>query len=177
MQDNSVNPSPRERLVQWEDPKAIVEMSRGLSGLEFLSGIRDGSIPPPPFATLLGVRIVQVAKGVVVFEADPAEEHYNASGVAHGGFVMALLDFALGSAINSTLPDNSGCRTIDVHARLLRPVTKEAGTVRCEARIVSATRSLATSEGRLVDGNGAVLATGTSACAIYSPPANSEVAP
>jgi len=157
----------RERLVRWEDPQISVERSQGLSGLEILNAILDGSIPPPPYAALLNVRLTKVDAGRVVFEADPGEEHYNPAGVVHGGFAMSLLDFALGSAVNSTLPASSAYGTIDVHTRLLRPITKNTGTLRCEARLVSVTRSLGTSEGNIVDASGKVLATGTSACAIF----------
>ncbi len=164
----STDATVRERLVRWADPLASLAMTTGLSGLEILNAIRDGSIPAPPFAVLLNVRIVEVAEGHAVFEADPGEEHYNPAGVVHGGFAMSLLDFALGSAINTTLSAESAHSTIDLHARLLRAITKDTGTVRCEANIVSATRSLATSEGRITDGRGRVLATGTTACAIYA---------
>lgn len=157
----------RERLVRWEDPQISVERSQGLSGLEILNAILDGSIPPPPYAAFLNVRLTEVDAGRVVFEADPGEEHYNPAGVVHGGFAMSLLDFALGSAVNSTLPASSAYGTIDVHTRLLRPITKNTGTLRCEARLVSVTRSLGTSEGNIVDASGKVLATGTSACAIF----------
>ena len=158
----------RERVVRWEDPQISVERSQGLSGIEILNAILDGSIPPPPYAALLNVRLTEVDNGRVVFEADPGEEHYNPAGVVHGGFAMSLLDFALGSAINSTLPATAAYGTIDVHTRLLRPITKDTGTVRCEARIVSATRSLATSEANIVDARGKILASGTTACAIFS---------
>jgi uncharacterized protein (TIGR00369 family) len=160
----------RERVIRWHDPRLSVEMSRGLTGLQILNAIRDGAIPPPPFAALLNVRLAEVEERRVVFEADPAEEHYNPAGVVHGGFAMALLDFALGSAVNSVLPADRGYGTIDVNVRLVRPITKDTGTVRCEGTLVTISRTLATSEGRIVDREGKILATGTSACVLMSRP-------
>jgi uncharacterized protein (TIGR00369 family) len=157
----------RERTVHWEDPLASFAALRELSGLDALNRIRNGSVPAPPFALLLGLQIVEAAEGHAVFAADPAEYHYNPAGVVHGAFAMALLDTALGCAVWSTLPAGSTYATIDVHARLLRPITKETGTVRCEGHVVSATRTLATAEGRIVDANGKLMATGTTACAIH----------
>jgi uncharacterized protein (TIGR00369 family) len=159
--------SRRERTVRWEDPLANAAALRERSGLEILDGIREGTIPPPPFALLMGIRIVEVAEGRAVFEANPAEYHYNPGGVVHGGFALSLLDFGLGSAIWTTLPVGRILGTVDVHARLLRPITKDTGTVRCEAHLVSATRTLATSEARIVDSGGKLLATGTTACVIH----------
>jgi len=156
----------RERVIRWENPFAALERIKHMSGLEAMRGILEGTLPQPPYAQLLGVRISEVDEGRVVFEADPGEEHYNPMGVVHGGFAMSLLDFALGSAVSTTLSAGSSYGTVDVHARLLRPITKDTGTVRCEATVVSATRSIATSEGRIIDRNGRILATGTTACAI-----------
>jgi len=156
----------RKRIVEWSDPAEITAKSRGLSGLQLLEGIRDGSIQPPPFASLMGIRIVDVSEGRAIFEATPGEEHYNPADVVHGGFAMSLLDTAMGCAINSNLPAGSAYATIDVHVRLVRPITIKTGTVRCEAHVVTLTKSLATAEGEILDGAGRVLATGTTACAI-----------
>lgn len=139
-------------------------MTRGLSGREILNRLRDGKIPLPPYAVLLNVKLVEVDDGRVVFEAEPGEEHYNPMGVVHGGLAISLLDFALGSSIFSTLPADTIYGTVDVHARLLRPITKETGTIRCEGMIVSKTRTLATSEARITDRQNKILATGTTAC-------------
>jgi uncharacterized protein (TIGR00369 family) len=157
----------RERTVRWEDPLANLATLRDRSGFEILKSLSNGSIPAPPFALLLGFRLVDVAEGRTVFEADPAEYHYNPAGAVHGGFAMALLDSAMGTAVWTTLPPGSAYGTIDVHARLLRPITKDTGTVRCEARVVNTTRTLATAEGSIVDSNRKLLATGTTACVIH----------
>lgn len=135
-----------------------------------LTAMQAGTIPPPPIAKFINKwRILDVGEGSVVFEGEAGEEHENGLGIVHGGFAMTLLDAALGSAIHSTLPPGALVGTIDLHARLLRPITKDTGTVRCEAHIVSATRTLGTSEGRITDRDGRLLATATTACAIQRP--------
>ena len=139
---------------------------QALTGLQILQGIREGTIPPPPFATLLGMRLVEIEPGRAVFEANPGDEHYHPFGAVHGGFAMSLLDSALACAVSSTLPAGTSSATIDIHVRLLRPITRDSGKLRCEAQVVSSTRTLATSEGKIIDASGKVLATGTAACAI-----------
>ena len=156
----------RERLVRWEDPIASVASVRDLSGLEALRTTIAGNVPPPPIAVLMNMRLVEVSEGRAVFEAEPGEEHYNPVGVVHGGFALTLLDSALGCAIHTTLPVGAIYGTIDVHARLVRAITKDTGTVRCEATVVNISRTLGTSEARLTDRAGNLLATGTTACAI-----------
>jgi uncharacterized protein (TIGR00369 family) len=159
----------RERLVRWDDPFAGLAHTRELSGLEALRAMIDGKIPGPPIAMLMNMRLVEADEGRAVFEADPGEEHYNPIGVVHGGFALTLLDSALGCAIHTTLPVGAIYGTIDVHARLVRAITKETGTVRCEATVVNISRTLGTSEARLTDRAGNLLATGTTACAIRRP--------
>lgn len=165
----STEQNTRERTIQWEDPVAALALAEGLSGFELVTAILAGTLPPPPIMTLMNLRLVDVSDGRVVIEGEPGEEHYNPLGVVHGGYAMTMLDSALGGAIHSTLPAGAICATIDVHARLLRPITKDTGTIRCEAHLVSATRTLGTAEARITDRNGRLLATATTACALRRP--------
>jgi uncharacterized protein (TIGR00369 family) len=147
----------------------IQNTHEGLSGLEVLIAILAGTLPPPPMLIPMNFRLVDVSEGRVVLEGEPGEEHHNLFGVVHGGYAMTMLDTALAGAIQSILPAGAIYGTIDVHARLLRPITKETGTTRCEAHLVSATRTLGTSEARITDRTGRLLATGTTACALRRP--------
>ena len=47
----------RERLVQWDDPHALAEAGRTMSGREFLDAIVRGDLPPPPVTQLVGFTI------------------------------------------------------------------------------------------------------------------------
>ena len=59
-----------------------------------------------------------------------------------------------------------GFTTTDTQVRFVRAITKDTGIVRCEARVLHLGRSTGISEGKLVDKDGKLLATGTTACAI-----------
>jgi hypothetical protein len=71
----------RSLTVTWSDPLAAFEEGRKLAPIEHLRAIRDGRLPDPPLARLLGMRLVKVEPGVAVFELTPAEQHYNPIGV------------------------------------------------------------------------------------------------
>jgi hypothetical protein len=43
-----------------------------MTGIEFLRAIRDGRLPSPPIAELLGFRLVEVEPGHAVFECTRA---------------------------------------------------------------------------------------------------------
>ena len=64
------------------------------------------------------------------------------------------------------LPAGDGYATTDIQVRMLRAITKDTGTVRCEARVQHIGRTIGIAEGTLVDAKGKLLATGTTACAI-----------
>ena len=147
-----------------------VEARQTMSGLEFFRRMMAGEMPPPPMIDLLGIRLAEVEEGRVVFTATCEERFYNGTGVAHGGFAATLLDTALGCAINSAMPAGRRFTTLELKVNLTRPITKEAGLLRCEAQVVHVGGRTATSEGRVLDRNGKLYAHGTTTCIIVDAP-------
>src|SRR5947209_11980002 len=76
---------------------------RAMSGLEFVQGLVDGTLPLNTMAQTLGYDIVEVAKGRVVAAAEPHAGHRNPAGTVHGGLAATLLDSCMGLAIQSIL--------------------------------------------------------------------------
>ena len=148
----------------------VAETRHGLSGIEFFRKLLAGELPPPPMLQLLNIRIVEVDEGRVVFAAEAEERFYNGTGVAHGGFASTLLDTALGCAINSAMPAGRRFTTLELKVNLTRPITKEAGLLRCEAKVVHVGGRTATSEGRILDSRGKLYAHGTTTCIIVDAP-------
>lgn len=147
-----------------------VEARRRMSGLEFFQRMLAGEMPPPPMIDLLGIRLAEVEAGRVVFTATCEERFYNGTGVAHGGFAATLLDTALGCAINSAMPAGRRFTTLELKVNLTRPLTKEVGLLRCEAKVVHVGGRTATSEGRIVDAAGKLYAHGTTTCIVVDAP-------
>ena len=79
------------------------DQQRALSGLEFVQGLVDGTLPLNAMAETLGYDIVEVAKGRVVVAATPHAGHRNPAGTVHGGLAATLLDSAMGLAVQSML--------------------------------------------------------------------------
>ena len=114
----------------------ITDTRRGLSGIDYFRKMMAGELPPPAMLDLMGIRLVEAENGRVVFTAVAEERFYNGTGVAHGGFAATLLDTALGCAINSTMPAGRRFTTLELKVNLTRPLTRDVGPVRCEARVV-----------------------------------------
>jgi uncharacterized protein (TIGR00369 family) len=155
--------------VSWQDPQALAQAGRSMSGLEFLRAIRDGRLPSPPIAELLGFRLVEVEPGHAAFEVVPGEQHYNPIGVVHGGLAMTLLDSAMGCAIHTHMPPGGGYTTLEAKTNLVRAIGATTGALRAIGKLVHAGKRVATAEGRLVDREGTLYAHASTTCLVLGP--------
>jgi uncharacterized protein (TIGR00369 family) len=140
-----------------------------MSALDFLGAIRDGRLPPPPIASVLGFSLVEIEEGLAVFECRPDESVYNPIGVVHGGLVCTLADSAAGCAVHSTLGPGQGYTSIDIAVSYLRPVTEDSGLLRAIGRVTKRGRRVAFAAVEVIDGTNAVVATATSSCLVIDP--------
>ena len=153
----------------WYDAAAGMAQARQLSGRAFLEGIRDGTIPEPPMPALMGLRLVEVDEGRVVFTGEPRPYHYNGVGLVHGGYAATLFDTAIGCAAVTRVPAGLIAVTLDLQIRYFKPLTEASGIVRCEGTIINLGRTTSTAEGRLWDGNGRLCGHATSTLALIVP--------
>jgi len=142
-----------------------------LDGLQIFRAIASGELPQPPLVALLGFRLTVVEPGHVTVVAEPRESFYNGVGVIHGGWSAALLDTALGCAVNSMMPAGRAFTTLELTVNLTRPLRQEVGEVRCEASVLHVGNRVATAEARIVDGKGKLYAHGTTVCILVERPA------
>jgi uncharacterized protein (TIGR00369 family) len=121
----------RQKTITWEDPASCRRNAEALTGLDYLEGLRNGTINRPPVAALVGYRIAALAFGQVCYELTPGEEHYNPFATVHGGIIATLLDTAMTAAVIATLPRGQSCSTAEIKVNYLRPVTAAAGPLTC----------------------------------------------
>jgi uncharacterized protein (TIGR00369 family) len=158
--------APAAKTVQWYDPKITAEAAARMAGLDFLRAIRDGLLPPPPIASLLGFAATELERGYVVFEGTPDESVYNPIGTVHGGFVCTMADTVAACAVHTTLEAGVGYTSIDLNVSYTRPVTRDSGRLRAIGTVVKPGRRVAFSRAEILDGAGKVVATATSSCLI-----------
>ena len=138
-----------------------------MSGLEFVEGLVNGTVPLNPMAETLGYDVVEVSKGRAVVAAEPDAKHRNPFGTVHGGLAATLLDSCMGLAVLSMLEKGLAQTTLEFKVSLVRPITPQTGRVTAEGRVISCGRRVGTAEGKLTDQNGRVLAHGTATCLIF----------
>jgi uncharacterized protein (TIGR00369 family) len=140
-----------------------------LTGREMLERMLAGDLPAPPIARTLGFRLVEIDDGVAIFEGDPGPHLLNPLGSVHGGWAMTLIDSATGCALHTQLHAGSGYTTVETKVNMTRAIHARDGTVRCEGRVLSHGRQIATAEARLLSEQGKLLAHGTSTLIILHP--------
>jgi uncharacterized protein (TIGR00369 family) len=136
-------------------------------GLRFLQGLIEGRHPAPPFSKATGIYLAEAQENRVVFKGNPTDAFMNPIGTIHGGWTSAILDSAMACAVHTTLDIGQGYTSVEMKLNFVRPIVPELGEVVCEGVVVHRGGTLATSEGRLFDGKGRLLAHGTETCMIF----------
>lgn len=123
-------------------------MKRGLDWAEVVE----------PFVEELGVKDAEFVDGTgeVLLRLEP--RHANRFDLAHGGVIMTLLDFVMAQACRSADEAHRPAVTVEIKTSFMRP---GQGTLRCTARCLHASRSLAFGEGRVEDADGQLVAAGS----------------
>ena len=108
-----------------------------MSGLQFVQGLVDGTLPLNTVARTLGYDVTEAENGRVIVTATPNDTHLNPAGTVHGGFAATLLDSCMGLAIWSTLEKGVGQTTLEFKISLVRPITPETGLIRAEGIVLN----------------------------------------
>ena len=144
-----------------------IEQARTLDGLDLFKGLLEGRYPAPPISRTLGFKLLEVEAGRVLFGYTPVFDHYNPLGTVHGGIAATLLDSVMGCCIHTTLKAGTGYTTVEIKVNYVRAMTDRTGPVRSEGKVINVGSRIATSEGRLTDAAGKLLAHGTTTCLIF----------
>lgn len=140
---------------------------RSNTGQDFIDGMRMGATPPPPIAELMGFILIKADDGLAIFQGTPGFQHYNPSGMVHGGYAATLLDSALGCAIHSKLPAGKGFTTLELKVNFIRGMSDKTGPVRAEGKVITVGGQVAVAEGRIVDAQGKLYAHATTTCLVF----------
>src|SRR6202140_3317867 len=89
------------------------ERRKEMSGLEFVQGLVDGTLPLNTIAKTLGYDVSEAASGRVIVTAEPSDVHLNPAGTVHGGLAATLLDSCMGLAVQSTLEKGVGSTPLE----------------------------------------------------------------
>ena len=148
------------------DFPGLAEM-KAISGLEFIRGIQEGTYPAAPIAGALNYDLEVVEPGQVVLSGVPGFASYNPIGSVHGGWYGTLLDSCMACAVQTMLPAGRAYTTLEYKISLLRAATVKTGRLRAIGDVIRVGRRTGVAEGRIVDDQDRVYATGSTTCLVF----------
>lgn len=166
---SSTAPVTQPSAVSGEDPVA--------SGRSLLRAIRDGQLPSPPAAQLLGLDLVDIRHSYVEFDFHPATRFDNGQTAVLGGIPAAVLDFAVSTAVLTTLDIGTMVVTANLNVSFIRPVHPDSGTMRCVGTLIHRGHRSAFADATLTDGAGLIHARATATCLMLTGAAHNHDGP
>ncbi len=144
------------------------------SGLDLLRGMVSGLYPHAQIMRTMNYRLVQADPGFVVFEGETREDFLNPLGTIHGGWGATLLDSCMACCVHTLLQPGQIYTTAEMKINYVRPLLPDSGIVRAEGKVIHGGNRIATSDGRLIDAKGRLIAHGTETCFIFDAPKPAE---
>jgi uncharacterized protein (TIGR00369 family) len=111
----------------------------------------------PPFARMLGLRLISATPDRLVAEIEVTERLTNRNGTLHGGAVMALADNLGGTATMVNLTDDARTVTVESKTNFIRTVPL-GDTARAETEPLHRGRTTMVWQTRITRGDGQVAA-------------------
>ncbi len=136
-----------------------------MTGLEILKAMMAGDLPHPPMADTMPSRIDHIEEGFVRFIVRADKRHLNPMGGVHGGFSATIMDTITGVAVHSVMEAGKAYSTINLNVKMIRPVPLDTDLI-AEGVLINRSRRLAVSEGKIMDKNGKIFASGSATCMI-----------
>ena len=112
----------------------------------------------PTFWGYLGCQMESADENEVVVTLDARPHHLNMMGIVHGGVLSSLMDNAMGIAVMLRRPGESTV-TSNLNVHFVMPAKE--GKIITRARIVHETRRSVTTESRITDEKGELIALST----------------
>jgi uncharacterized protein (TIGR00369 family) len=141
---------------------------KAMTGKQILQAIIDGALPQAPISETMSFWITEVGDGFAAFEGEPGPALLNPMGGVHGGWSLTLIDSVGGCAGHSLLPAGSHYTTIETKGNFARPIHKDSGRVRAEARVVAQSRQIIFAEAKVLSRDGNLLAHGTTTILVFA---------
>ena len=138
-----------------------------MSGLEFVQGLAEGTLPLNTIAQTLGYDIDRGGKRAR--RRDRGTERHPSQSGRHRAWRPRRHDarqlHGAGDPIDPG--EGIGSTTLEFKISFVRPITPATGPIRAEGKVINRGRRVGTAEGRITDSKGRLLVHGTTTCLIF----------
>jgi acyl-coenzyme A thioesterase PaaI-like protein len=142
-------------------------LETGMSGLAYVTGLRDATVPQPPGASLMSAELVDVAPGRVQLIASVAEPQFGLYRELDPGLASLLVNTAISCAAQTLLDLGHGWATSASNSDYIRPASPRTGNLIASAEVVESWDERVLIKGRLTDECGQLLISVTSALDLF----------
>jgi len=115
------------------------------------------------FSRYIGAKVAEVEAGRADLYMDVEDSHLNGAGSLHGGVYASLIDTAMGLSVLALVGVRAATIQMDVH--FLGAVSE--GRITCRSEVVHRTRRTATTEAKVHDAEGSLVAMGTGTFRVF----------
>jgi len=115
------------------------------------------------FSRYIGAKVAEVEAGRADLYMDVEDSHLNGAGSLHGGVYASLIDTAMGLSVLALVGVRAATIQMDVH--FLGAVSE--GRITCRSEVVHRTRRTATTEAKVHDAEGNLVAMGTGTFRVF----------
>lgn len=147
----------RSETFEWTGPIIGARVDPGVSGEAYLSGIRDGVVPPPVVGPLIRAEIVEVARGRVQLICSASDPQYGLVRELDPGMASLLVNTAITCVARSMMGPRQGWATVESQASYRPPAVPRVGSFTATAAAVESSEGRALVTGELADDHGQVL--------------------
>ena len=139
------------------------------SGLQQVADLAAGKYPASPMTQLMPFATLPPEKGKVSFRATPDDRLLNGMGIVHGGWVMTMLDNAMGLTAHTMVEAGEYCPSKETTVQFIKPVFANGDELSFTCTVTSSEGRNVVVESRMETTDGKLLATGKSTCVIIRP--------
>lgn len=147
----------RSETFEWTGPLIGPRVDTRMSGVAYLSGIRDGIVAPPQLGPLASAEIVEIGRGRVQLICSASDAQFGLLQELDPGMAGLLLNSAVGCVAQTLVGRRQGWAAVESRIAYLRPGSPRIGALTATAEVVDSfgPRTLVT--GELADAGGQVL--------------------
>lgn len=157
-------PAPTDAVYPTPDPHERPAPMPGAAGwgrrsiAAVMAAKRRGELRLAPCSELLGAFDPAAHDGTAGLSVHASPWLAGPSGTLYGGVLALLLDIVMTGAASTTHPSQAICSPLDLKVQFVRPVWPDGRPLRATGRVVHHGKRFATAGGRIVDGDGTVVA-------------------
>jgi acyl-coenzyme A thioesterase PaaI-like protein len=152
---------------EWVGPIIGPRVETGMSGLAYLTGIRDGAVPPPELGPLITAELIEIVHGRAQLICSASEPQFGLMRELDPGLAGLLISVAVSCVAQTLTGLGQGWATVASRSSYARPSSPQVGNLVATAEVIDLYEGRALVKGELLDECGLVLATTTTTIDVF----------